>query len=54
MVTATDSTCDISGNLGGDRQHHVLHHQQRFQGHEFYVFGAGDRVMGEVENVGPV
>ncbi len=53
MVTATDSTCDISGNSAetGNTTFSITNNGSKVT--EFYVFGAGDRVMGEVENVGP-
>ncbi|MBM4587994.1 peptidase M75 [Rhodococcus hoagii] len=52
-VTATDSTCDISGNSAetGNTTFSITNNGSKVT--EFYVFGAGDRVMGEVENVGP-
>ncbi|NKZ92318.1 peptidase M75 [Rhodococcus hoagii] len=52
-VTATDSTCDISGNSAetGNTTFSITNNGSKVT--EFYIFGAGDRVMGEVENVGP-
>ena len=38
----------------GPRRHdHVQHHQRRQQGHRVLPLRQGDRIMGEVENIGP-
>ncbi|RVW10611.1 peptidase M75 [Prescottella agglutinans] len=52
-VTATDTTCEISGTTGetGNTTFSITNNGSKVT--EFYVFGDGDRVMGEVENVGP-
>ncbi|MGW0042453.1 iron uptake system protein EfeO [Rhodococcus sp. NPDC003348] len=52
-VTATDTTCDIAANTAttGTTTFSITNNGSKVT--EFYVYGAGDRVMGEVENVGP-
>ncbi|GAB2657797.1 iron uptake system protein EfeO [Prescottella soli] len=52
-VTANDTTCDISANSGetGNTTFSITNNGSKVT--EFYVYGDGDRVMGEVENVGP-
>ncbi len=52
-VTATDTTCDVASNTAetGNTTFSITNNGSKVT--EFYVFGAGDRVMGEVENVGP-
>ncbi|QBJ98809.1 peptidase M75 [Rhodococcus sp. ABRD24] len=52
-VTATDTACEISGNTAetGNTTFAITNNGAKVT--EFYVFGDGDRVMGEVENVGP-
>lgn len=52
-VTATDTTCDVAANTAatGTTTFSITNNGSKVT--EFYVFGAGDRVMGEVENVGP-
>lgn len=52
-VTATDTTCDVSATSGetGNTTFSITNNGSKVT--EFYVYGAGDRVMGEVENVGP-
>lgn len=52
-VTATDTTCDIAADTAstGTSTFSITNTGSKVT--EFYVFGAGDRVMGEVENVGP-
>ncbi|MFF0817877.1 iron uptake system protein EfeO [Rhodococcus sp. NPDC003318] len=52
-VTATDTTCDIASNTAetGNTTFEITNNGSKVT--EFYVYGAGDRVMGEVENVGP-
>ncbi|QCQ90147.1 iron uptake system protein EfeO [Rhodococcus sp. SGAir0479] len=52
-VTATDSTCEVSADSGatGNTTFSITNNGSKVT--EFYVYGDGDRVMGEVENVGP-
>ena len=52
-VTATDSSCDVSASEGttGNSTFQITNNGSKVT--EFYVYGAGDRVMGEVENIGP-
>ncbi|WP_181762818.1 iron uptake system protein EfeO [Rhodococcus spelaei] len=52
-VTATDTTCDVAANTAtaGTTTFSITNNGSKVT--EFYVYGAGDRVMGEVENVGP-
>ncbi|MDH6676173.1 iron uptake system component EfeO [Rhodococcus sp. LBL1] len=52
-VTANDTTCDVSANSGetGNTTFSITNNGSKVT--EFYVYGEGDRVMGEVENVGP-
>ncbi|WP_305094250.1 iron uptake system protein EfeO [Prescottella sp. R16] len=52
-VTATDTTCDVSATSAetGNTTFAITNNGAKVT--EFYVYGAGDRVMGEVENVGP-
>jgi iron uptake system component EfeO len=52
-VTATDSTCDVGASEGttGNSTFQITNNGSKVT--EFYVYGEGDRVMGEVENIGP-
>lgn len=52
-VTATDDACDVATTTAstGNSTFSVTNNGSKVT--EFYVYGAGDRVMGEVENVGP-
>ncbi|MDI9895043.1 MULTISPECIES: iron uptake system protein EfeO [Nocardiaceae] len=52
-VTATDSSCDVSASEGttGNSTFQITNNGSKVT--EFYVYGDGDRVMGEVENIGP-
>ncbi|HNM84849.1 MAG TPA: imelysin family protein [Mycobacterium sp.] len=52
-VTATDTTCELSGTTGttGATTFHITNNGDKVT--EFYVYGAGERVMGEVENISP-
>ncbi|WP_137725041.1 iron uptake system protein EfeO [Prescottella subtropica] len=52
-VTATDTTCDVSATSAGTGNTTFAITNNGSKVTEFYVYGAGDRVMGEVENVGP-
>ncbi|TQC51207.1 peptidase M75 family protein [Rhodococcus sp. WS4] len=52
-VTATDDACDVSTDSGatGNSTFQVTNNGSKVT--EFYVYGEGDRAMGEVENIGP-
>ncbi|WP_039824979.1 iron uptake system protein EfeO [Nocardia testacea] len=52
-VTAGDSSCDISRDSAetGTVTFRITNNGTKVT--EFYVYGAGDRVLGEVENIGP-
>ncbi len=52
-VTATDTTCELSTTQGstGANTFHVTNNGDKVT--EFYVYGEGERVMGEVENISP-
>lgn len=52
-VTATDTSCDVATTSAqtGTSTFNVTNNGSKVT--EFYVYGAGDRVMGEVENIGP-
>lgn len=52
-VTATDSSCDVGASEGttGNSTFQITNNGSKVT--EFYVYGEGDRVMGEVENIGP-
>ncbi|WP_068158502.1 iron uptake system protein EfeO [Rhodococcus phenolicus] len=52
-VTATDSACDVTVTEGttGHNTFAVTNNGTKVT--EFYVFDAGDRALGEVENIGP-
>ncbi|MFC4605514.1 iron uptake system protein EfeO [Rhodococcus kronopolitis] len=52
-VTATDTACEISADSAetGNTTFEITNNGSKVT--EFYVYGEGDRVMGEVENVGP-
>ena len=52
-VTATDSSCDVGASEGttGNSTFQITNHGSKVT--EFSVYGEGDRVMGEVENIGP-
>ncbi|OZF52696.1 iron uptake system protein EfeO [Rhodococcus sp. 14-1411-2a] len=53
VVTATDSSCDVGASEGttGNSTFQITNNGSKVT--EFYVYGEGDRVMGEVENIGP-
>ena len=53
IVTASDSSCDVSAteSTTGQSTFQVTNNGSKTT--EFYVYGEGDRVMGEVENIGP-
>jgi iron uptake system component EfeO len=52
-VTATDSSCDVARNgaTAGPVTFQVTNSGTKVT--EFYVYADGDRVVGEVENIGP-
>ncbi|MDJ0394035.1 imelysin family protein [Rhodococcus sp. G-MC3] len=52
-VTATDSSCDVASTEGatGNSTFQITNNGSKVT--EFYVYGEGDRVMGEIENIGP-
>ncbi|MEU0556702.1 iron uptake system protein EfeO [Dactylosporangium sp. NPDC006015] len=52
-VTATDTTCTVSTEhtTAGGREFTVTNKGSKLT--EFYVYGAGDRIIGEVENIAP-
>ncbi|TPG35819.1 iron uptake system protein EfeO [Mycolicibacterium hodleri] len=52
-VNASDTTCELSGteSLTGPSTFVITNNGTKVT--EFYVYGAGDRVMGEVENISP-
>ncbi|MGH7292693.1 MAG: iron uptake system protein EfeO, partial [Myxococcota bacterium] len=52
-VTASDDTCELSGTTATTGPSTFLITNNGTKVTEFYVYGAGDRVMGEVENVSP-
>ncbi|MBO0850490.1 MAG: peptidase M75 family protein [Pseudonocardia sp.] len=52
-VTATDSSCQVSKNEApaGNITFQVTNKGSKVT--EFYLYGTGDRIVGEVENIGP-
>ncbi|AHH17932.1 putative peptidase [Nocardia nova SH22a] len=52
-VTATDSACDVARDSTGTGTATFRITNNGAKVTEFYVYGAGDRVVGEVENIGP-
>ncbi|MEO6790578.1 MAG: iron uptake system protein EfeO [Ornithinibacter sp.] len=52
-VTATDTTCEVSRTQAdaGTIQFEVTNTGSKIN--EFYVYGEGDRILGEVENISP-
>jgi iron uptake system component EfeO len=52
-VNASDTTCELSGTSAATGPSTFLITNNGTKVTEFYVYGAGDRVMGEVENVSP-
>ncbi|WP_324194331.1 iron uptake system protein EfeO [Nocardia blacklockiae] len=52
-VTSTDSACELGGSSAstGNITFDVANHGSKVT--EFYVFGSNNRVIGEVENIGP-
>jgi iron uptake system component EfeO len=52
-VKATDTTCDVAKNTLDAGTHVFAVSNSGSKVTEFYVYAAGDRVMGEVENITP-
>lgn len=52
-VTAADDSCELSGTEAGTGPSTFVVTNNGTKVTEFYVYGAGDRVMGEVENISP-
>ncbi len=52
-VNASDTTCELSGTEGVTGPSTFVITNNGTKVTEFYVYGAGDRVMGEVENISP-
>lgn len=52
-VAATDTACDLSGTTGSTGANTFVITNNGTKVTEFYVYGEGDRVMGEVENISP-
>jgi len=52
-VTASDTVCELSGTEGGTGANTFLITNNGTKVTEFYVYGEGERVMGEVENISP-
>lgn len=52
-VTSTDSACDVSNKILRKGTHTLKVTNKGRDVTEVYVYGDGDAVVGEVENVGP-
>ena len=52
-VTASDTVCELSGTEGATGANTFLITNNGTKVTEFYVYGEGERVMGEVENISP-
>jgi iron uptake system component EfeO len=52
-VTASDSACELSGNEASTGPSTFVITNNGNKVTEFYVYGEGERVMGEVENISP-
>jgi iron uptake system component EfeO len=52
-VNASDSACELSGAEGATGAHTFVITNTGNKVTEFYVYGEGERVMGEVENISP-
>ncbi|KAA0092808.1 peptidase M75 [Mycolicibacterium sp. P1-18] len=52
-VDASDTTCELSGTESATGPSTFVITNNGTKVTEFYVYGAGDRVMGEVENISP-
>ena len=53
IVTASDTACDLSGTEGATGANTFVITNDGTKVTEFYVYGEGERVMGEVENISP-
>jgi iron uptake system component EfeO len=52
-VNASDTTCELSGTTATTGPSTFVISNNGTKVTEFYVYGAGDRVMGEIENISP-
>ncbi|MGH3794153.1 MAG: iron uptake system protein EfeO [Pseudonocardiaceae bacterium] len=52
-VKAGDTTCDVSTSTLGSGRHTFSIENTASQVSEVYVYGAGDQIIGEVENISP-
>ena len=52
-VDASDTSCQLSGNAGTTGTNTFVITNNGNKVTEFYVYGEGERVMGEVENISP-
>jgi iron uptake system component EfeO len=52
-VAASDTACELSGTQAGTGPNTFVITNNGSKATEFYVYGEGDRVMGEVENISP-
>ena len=52
-VTASDTACELSGTEGATGANTFVITNNGTKVTEFYVYGEGERVMGEVENISP-
>jgi iron uptake system component EfeO len=52
-VNASDTTCELSGTAGTTGANTFVISNNGNKVTEFYVYGEGERVMGEVENISP-
>lgn len=52
-VNASDTTCELSGTESTTGPSTFVITNNGTKVTEFYVYGEGDRVMGEVENISP-
>ena len=52
-MNASDTACEVSATESGtgSSTFHITNNGSKVT--EFYVYGEGDRVMGEVENISP-
>jgi iron uptake system component EfeO len=52
-VKAADTACDVSANTAPAGKINFTINNSGTKTTEFYLYGTGDRIMGEVENIGP-
>jgi iron uptake system component EfeO len=52
-VKAADTACDVSANTAPAGKINFSINNSGTKTTEFYLYGTGDRIMGEVENIGP-